>query len=340
MIIYGGDVTAVGDSHGAGIGGGYGGESGKLTIYGGTVTATGGANAAAIGGGYRAPGGTVSICGGEVTAVSGGTSIGDGYAVEEGPCPSNAKVAISGGRVKWYSEMHGKSIRISGGIFNRRPYVDWLVPFPSILDNPAFETRTEYPYMVQPDPIPYLDWDVREKTLTNAVLRQWTEVTEETSEWGPDDWYVVLRDVGITNGVRVQGGAHLVLTDGATLTIPSAGDGVPGIDLSCGDGADGFLAIYGQTGGTGLLTATGGKNAAGIGGGDKCPGGSVTVNGGTVTAKCGVDDNFYSAGIRGKVTVAGTVDGVKVSGTSYAMAKAWRSTMTPASRSSPTPSAT
>ncbi len=301
VTIYGGTVTATGSNMAAGIGGGSGndeggGDGGMVTIYGGTVTATGGANAAAIGGGYRAPGGTVSICGGEVTAVSGGTSIGDGYAVEEGPCPSNAKVAISGGRVKWYSEMHGKSIRISGGIFNRRPYVDWLVPFHSILDNPAFETRTEYPYMVQPDPIPYLDWDVREKTLTNAVLRQWTEVTEETSEWGPDDWYVVLRDVGITNGVRVQGGAHLVLLDGTTLTIPAAGDGVPGINLSCGGESDSLLAVYGQTEGTGLLTATGGKNAAGIGGGDKCPGGTVTVTGGRVTAMGGTGASGIGVG--------------------------------------------
>ena len=287
---YGGKVNAIGGTRGgAGIGSGVTAVStlGTVTIYGGEVTAKGGEGAAAIGGGRGSSGTTVTIRGGTVKALGAGSSFGDGYKPTSGSPNFAAVVTISGGQVEWYAEMLGKSVYISGGIFNRRPYQEWLATSHSVLDNPAAETKTTYPYMVLPDPIPYLAWDAREKTLTNAVVRQWTEVTEGLREWEDGCWYVVARDVSVPNGVRVKGGAHLVLTDGATLTIPSAGDGVPGIDLSCGDGADGFLAVYGQTGGTGLLTATGGKNAAGIGGGDKCPGGSVTVNGGTVAAAGG-----------------------------------------------------
>ena len=43
------------------------------------------------------------------------------------------------------------------------------------------------------------------------------------------------------------------------------------------------LTIYGQTGGSGKLVASGWE-AAGIGGNNYRPGGMVTINGGTVTA--------------------------------------------------------
>ncbi len=42
IMVSGGNVTATGDTGGAGIGGGCGGEGGKITVSGGTVTATGG----------------------------------------------------------------------------------------------------------------------------------------------------------------------------------------------------------------------------------------------------------------------------------------------------------
>ncbi|WNM24807.1 beta strand repeat-containing protein [Demequina capsici] len=80
LVIDGGDVTALGGTYGAGIGGGDHSSAGTITINGGTVSATGGATGAGIGGGYLGDGGTVTIHGGTVTATGAGASgIGGGY---------------------------------------------------------------------------------------------------------------------------------------------------------------------------------------------------------------------------------------------------------------------
>ena len=68
ITIYGGSVTAIGGTCGAGIGGGRGGDSGTVTICGGTVKATGGSDGAGIGGGDYGDGGDVTIWGGTVAA--------------------------------------------------------------------------------------------------------------------------------------------------------------------------------------------------------------------------------------------------------------------------------
>ena len=68
VTINGGTVTATGDHGGAGVGGGDGGAGGAVTINGGTVTATSGGGGAGIGGGCEGAGGAVTINGGTVTA--------------------------------------------------------------------------------------------------------------------------------------------------------------------------------------------------------------------------------------------------------------------------------
>ncbi|MBB5217819.1 hypothetical protein HNP77_000163 [Treponema rectale] len=90
VIIYDGTVNAsCSEDWGAGIGGGFDGKGGNVTIYGGSVTATGGggsdAGAAGIGGGGSSgstggDGGSVSIYGGTVVASggNGGAGIGGG----------------------------------------------------------------------------------------------------------------------------------------------------------------------------------------------------------------------------------------------------------------------
>ena len=62
--------------------------------------------------------------------------------------------------------------------------------------------------------------------------------------------------------------------DGCTLTANN------GISVTPGNS----LTIYGQTGGTGTLTANGDSLSAGIGGGNMGHGGNITISGGTVTA--------------------------------------------------------
>ena len=96
ITINGGTVSATSNFGGAGIGGGNGGDGGSITINGGTVSATGGFGGADIGGGSGGSGGTISITGGTVTATGdyGGAGIGSGM---DG---SGASTTITGGSVK------------------------------------------------------------------------------------------------------------------------------------------------------------------------------------------------------------------------------------------------
>ena len=114
-------VESRGDSHGAGIGGGYYGNGGSITITGGEVTATAGEDGAGIGGGYYGTGGSITITGGEVTAI-GNRGAGIGNAMRG----TGVIISISGGRVtaegKYYGAGigcghlgSGESILITGG---------------------------------------------------------------------------------------------------------------------------------------------------------------------------------------------------------------------------------
>ena len=101
-------MTATGGSSGAGIGGGYKGERGTVTINGGTVTAKAasgieqgagiGAGANAVTGTNRRPGsiGDITITGGIVNAAGGNHSAGIGYG---NACKEVGTITISGGIV-------------------------------------------------------------------------------------------------------------------------------------------------------------------------------------------------------------------------------------------------
>ena len=107
IIIKDGDITAIGGSYSAGIGGGAEYNCGDITISGGKVTAKGGSNAAGIGNGCSPIGdglsrtcGVITISGGVVKANGGeyGAGIGSGYS---GMSSSNYnKILISGGTVE------------------------------------------------------------------------------------------------------------------------------------------------------------------------------------------------------------------------------------------------
>ncbi len=96
ITIYGGTVTTTGGTNAAGIGGGYRHDGGNITIHGGTVKATGGSSGAGIGGGSGGKGGTIAIHGGTVNAEGGklGAGIGGGYKADGG------EITIDGGTVK------------------------------------------------------------------------------------------------------------------------------------------------------------------------------------------------------------------------------------------------
>ena len=109
--IYGGNVTATGGSTGggAGIGGGRFASGGTVNIYGGTITANGNGYGAGIGGGQDGTGGIVNIYGGTVTATGG----------------SNGGAGIGGGGGYYYTgnmkiaagvKGTGGTVNITGGI--------------------------------------------------------------------------------------------------------------------------------------------------------------------------------------------------------------------------------
>ena len=141
------------------------------------------------------------------------------------------------------------------------------------------------------DPVGYIDENNQQKTCTTYTL-----VTGNDNAWN-DGWYVVDSDVTIGR-VTVSGDVKLILTDGCNLTVNG------GIDVS-GSNA---LTIYGQSGGTGSLEATGSEDNAGIGNGLRGDGGSITINGGSITANggwggAGIGSGRYGSG--GSITITG-----------------------------------
>ena len=123
----------------------------------------------------------------------------------------------------------------------------------------------------------YIDADGTTQTCTT-----YTTLSSETTWTG---WYVADGTVEITSRVTANGEAHLILKDGATLTIPK------GITVTEGNS----LTIYGQSGGTGQLTIASPESGyAGIGAyvTDKenrqaANTGTITINGGTIDVKGG-----------------------------------------------------
>ena len=91
ISIYGGTISAIGGSGGAGIGGGDEGDGGIINIYGGSVSAKGGSNASGIGGGSAGDGGTINICGGVIDAKAGKK----GYGIGFGKNGSDAEINLS-----------------------------------------------------------------------------------------------------------------------------------------------------------------------------------------------------------------------------------------------------
>lgn len=162
--------------------------------------------------------------------------------------------------------------------------------------------------------IAYLDWDYENNVMTDAVCTAYTVVTPEMKNLTDGGWYVVNSLVtNATEGIVVNGDAHLILCDGAKLVVAGA-TYKAGITVTAQDSVTNSLAIYGQAADTGALEVTGGDFAAGIGADlhvKDC--GAVTINGGMVTAKSGSD----AAGIGGayRYMGSGKVSGTGVGGT-------------------------
>lgn len=130
----------------------------------------------------------------------------------------------------------------------------------------------------------YYEWNDSDASLTaktgSRAEGNYTEIGTTSTTWDDsttDGWYVVSGNISISSRVAVSGEVHLILQDGATLTVAK------GITV---EGSN-SLTIYGQDDSTGKLTANNSDNSgtgAGIGSSGSSTSGTVTIHGGTIEA--------------------------------------------------------
>ncbi|GHV50578.1 hypothetical protein FACS1894181_11300 [Bacteroidia bacterium] len=152
--------------------------------------------------------------------------------------------------------------------------------------------------------IPYIDENGASLTTTGTV----NTITSGTTELG-DGWYYVSGTVTVGDRIIVNAttGAHLILEDGCDFTV-TGGIQVQGSKLT----------IYGQSGGSSKLTADATayyyRYNAGIGGSYGF-GGTININGGTVTATGGTKSVGIGGGKEGNsgsiTIIGGTVKAIR-----------------------------
>ena len=274
ITINGGEVIANNSNNGAGIGGGFCGSGLNITINGGKVTSNSEGRGAGIGGGLRGYGSDITINGGTVTAIGGrfgGDGIGSGLT---GRASVNIFVA------KTHFVKAGDTEETIFIVYN--PSED----FTSRLVGKRFATIEPISAPEEPKEVTYIDENGEEqKVEAEVVLTRPVPVT--LGEPGKTTWYAVTyADEQLVSPV-CQGDVRLILADGAKLTATGIDDALnctPGIQVS-GDGNS--LTIYCQNAQSGQFVTYGGKHGAGIGGGNRGDGSSITINGGTVNAHGG-----------------------------------------------------
>ena len=232
---------------------------GTLTVYGGNVTANG--SYCGIGGGYNTPGGDVYVYGGTVIANGGGSSAagigGYGSSKTTGTLTVAENVVVmtktSDYGASYVMKPHGENGAIT---LEGEQYYKLITP----------KTAT----------VPYRDTD---GVVKNATC---TLVTADINSFD-GGWYAVTGNLDFgSSGIFISGDVKLIISDGASLTVAGR-SGSPysaGIDVPAGAS----LTVYGQAEGTGAITATGGSFSAGIGGGYQQSAGTITINGGNITA--------------------------------------------------------
>ncbi|MBQ3344712.1 MAG: InlB B-repeat-containing protein [Kiritimatiellae bacterium] len=167
--------------------------------------------------------------------------------------------------------------------------------FPNFYKEPVVVAQDGVVTLVAQWGIPYIDADGAERTCTDYTVI--TNATGDATygEWGEESWYVVTNAVTIGGWLIFTGTSHLILCDGATLAVTTANDNAIYAD---------DIAIYGQTNGTGTVTANGSSDI-----GIYVGNGSVTINGGNVTA------NATGTGSIGISAVSVTINGGTVTAT-------------------------
>ena len=147
------------------------------------------------------------------------------------------------------------------------------------------------------------------KTLRRAVITSYVDASgtlhenviaiplDNTMTTLAAGWYVVNENVDYTGKITLGGDVNIILGDGKTMSVTNTGTGNEDFAIY---GDSGSLHIYGQSQGTGALTATANSSVA-IKVDDY-----ITINGGTVNATSTVDAGIY--GIDGVTINGGTVN--------------------------------
>ena len=313
-----GSLTASSNGNGAGIGGGFQGTCGNITISGGTITANGGGSAAGIGSGYNASCGAITISGGTITANGGtnGAGIGGGYQASCGNITITTgvtRVTATAGVGTWTTTKHAigagdggscGTVTIGGTVYANGITTS---PYTYITANTGAVTLTDGMTLtgtaganahitVAAGATITLD-SVDITSIPNDYNHTWAGITclgDATIILSGDN--KVKGGNGNYPGIFISPDAILTIRGDGSLTAESNGQGAGiggGEHIACGN-----IVIQGGT-----ITATGGNYAAGIGGGFQASCGNITINGGTITATGG----HWAAGIGGGYGSCGNI---------------------------------
>ena len=264
IVIRGGIITAVGAENAAGIGTSNTGSCGKIIITGGTITATGGAGASGIGGGSSSGSCGDIIISNEVNSLT--ATRGDGAANcigRGGASTSCSSVSIAG------TEYWNGSAYLSEG-------ANYLDQYQFIMGS-----INSSPFVV-PDGAHYVINGTGEVTSNQIVMEGTSGVTLDNVNISNQSWCI-----------HANGNSTVILKDGTTNSVTSTGSSheVAYPAIWVGDKVnDCKLTILGEPLGNGTLIAQGGANSAAIGGGyhntnNTC--GSIDIRGGIITATGG-----------------------------------------------------
>ena len=342
LTINGGNVVATGDFYGMQVCKGVG----YLVINGGNVTA--------------AADGSYGICAAHTVVINGGcvAANGDRYGIY-----AEGDVVINGGNVTadgdWYGifaclnivlgwtdssdSIIASSYRSEYGtvsVKDGQMLTDGVDTYTGTVDLAAIAGKTLRPA------VPYIDGTGVERLCTDFTVLTNATGDVEYGEMDEEHWYVVTTNVTISGKLCFHDDyTHLILCDGATLTVTNASrDAI----------FAGGITIYGQAGGTGAVVANGNAKSGGYGingffvtinrgtvtangsngifgghsvivnggtvtanGSDGISGGNVTINGGTVTATVAVGDGITANNVfinGGRVTAIATNGGDGIRG--------------------------
>ena len=347
VTISGGTVSATGGLSAAGIGGGYEGAGGILTINGGTVTATGGIGGAGIGGGRSAAGGTNTFAGGSILASSVGEAPTDGSSrvwpvsvtgLADGAAPS----------LPWLPADYGTNdiVAVGGEVCVWLPTGDYAYGEP---ESDGAGGMRRHAVLVDAEgkvtldgwvTFPLLGLTVNGADIAFESGAGWSFDGATVSLSGPGPFVLSTGGATFTKGIGIVAAADCAVTFSNLVMDVSANEYLspftvtPGTEtaltlvgansLTAGEDAAGLTVVKNGDTAAALvidaadmnqtLSATGGQDGSGIGGGYQCSGGTVTINGGRLT----VDGGANGAGIGGGAFGAGgtaTINGGVVSAT-------------------------